>query len=188
MLPLKYDAEKVNSFSKSLTFVEFSIGKLSLKMHYRWIWMLLLSRDTRPFAAALRDPAGGLSSISMGYQYRTNTPSLRRYVSTWTSSLPWIHTNEDISVKFRICCILKQVQWISQSVKNMYREKKECNVGQIFTFMFILFKMWSTSHYSPSIIRVLCCFMLISLGEKNVSEPDDSHYVLKVKIELKKIK
>lgn len=59
---------------------------------YLWIWMLLLSKDTRPLAAVLREPAGGRSNISMGYQYRTSTPSLRRYVSTWTSSFTWEHT------------------------------------------------------------------------------------------------
>lgn len=45
---------------------------------YLWIWMLLLSRDTKPLAAVRRDPAGGRSSISIGYQYLTSTPSLRR--------------------------------------------------------------------------------------------------------------
>lgn len=57
--------------------------------HYLWIWMLLLSNDTKPLAAVRRDPAGGRSSISIGYQYLTSTPSLRRYVSTCTSSFTW---------------------------------------------------------------------------------------------------
>ena len=39
-----------------------------------------------PVILDLRNPWGGLSNMSIGYQKRTKTPSVRKYVSTCTSS------------------------------------------------------------------------------------------------------
>lgn len=94
---------------------------LNIMLLYLWIWMLLLSNDTRPLAAVRRDPAGGRSSISIGYQYLTSTPSLLRYVSTWTSSFnckkkqntrmnknKWLYSNSSEKEKEKISIVLTE--------------------------------------------------------------------------------
>lgn len=90
-------------------------------MRYLCIWMLLLSNETKPFAAVRRDPAGGRSSISIGYQYLTSTPSLRRYVSTWTSSFTLTNTHKQVSLPICLMWMKKCKSWsiiLTESTSN----------------------------------------------------------------------